>query len=130
MPGAPNPKAVLLDPVSSSDPSTGTQQQDKFQGAAIVLPRCCQRTKQTSTMNEQSDAPSDGQLQVLRELVEEGASIDGDVLEVAKDTWVVHGFVGYDGEIPMAVFDTYDGAKHVLEQVPRAPRYALPDASR
>lgn len=78
-------------------------------------------------MNDLSDAPSDGQLQVLRELVEEGASIDGDVLEVAKDTWVVHGVVGYDGEIPIAVFDTYDGAKHVLEQVPRATRYALPD---
>ena len=80
-------------------------------------------------MNELSGDPSDGQLQVLREFVEEGASIDGDVLEVARDTWVVHGFVGYDGEIPMAVFDTYDGAKHVLEQVPRATRYALPDAS-
>jgi hypothetical protein len=81
-------------------------------------------------MNELSDDPSDGQLEVLREFVEEGASIDGDVLEVAKDTWVIHGVVGYDGEIPMAVFDTYDGAKHVLEQVPRATRCALPDASR
>jgi hypothetical protein len=74
----------------------------------------------TSTMNEPYDDPSDGQLQVLREFVEEGASIDDDVLEVAKDTWVVHGVVAYDGEIPIAVFDTYDEAKHVLDQLPRA----------
>ena len=81
-------------------------------------------------MNELCDDRSDGQLQVLREFVEEGASIDGDVLEVAKDTWVVHGVVGYDGEVPIALFDTYDEAKHVLDQVPRDTRYALRDASR
>ena len=81
-------------------------------------------------MNELCDDPSDGQLEVLREFVEEGASIDGDVLEIAKDTWVVHGVVGYDGEIPIAVFDTYAEAKHILDQVPWATRYVLPDAFR
>ena len=75
-------------------------------------------------MNEQCDNHSDGQLRVLREFVEEGASIDGDVLEIATDTWVVHGVVGYDGEIPMAVFDTYNEAKHVLDQVPGTERRA------
>ena len=45
-------------------------------------------------MNELCDDPSDGQLEVLREFVEDGASIDGDVLEIVKDTWVVHGVVG------------------------------------
>ena len=69
-------------------------------------------------MNELCDHPSDGQLEVLREMMEEGASIDGDVLEIAKDTWVVHGVVGYDGEVPIALFATYDEAKHVLDQVP------------
>ena len=71
-------------------------------------------------MNEPRDDPSDGQLRVLGELVEEGASIDGDVLEIVKDTWVVHGVVGYDGEVPIALFATYDEAKHVLDQVPPA----------
>ena len=56
----------------------------------------------------------------LREFVEQGLSIDGDVLEIAKDTWAVHGVVAYDGEIPFAVFDTYDEARNVLDQVPRA----------
>ena len=69
-------------------------------------------------MNELCDDPSDGQLEVLREFVEEGASIDGDVLEIVKDTWFVHGLVGYDGEVPIALFATYDEAKHVLDQVP------------
>ena len=67
-------------------------------------------------MNEPCDTRSDDQLQFLRELLEEGASIDGDVFEIAEDTWIVHGVAGYDGEIPMAVFDTYDEAKHVLDQ--------------
>ena len=70
-------------------------------------------------MNEPCDDRSDGQLRVLREFVEEGASIDGDVLEIANDAWVVHGVVGYDGEVPIALFGTYDEAKHVLDQVPR-----------
>ena len=73
-------------------------------------------------MNEPCDNYRDGQLRVLREFVYEGASIDGDVLEIATDTWVVHGVVGYDGEIPMAVFDTYNEAKHVLDQVPATER--------
>ena len=77
-------------------------------------------------MNEPCVDHGDGQLRVLREFVDEGASIDGDVLEIAKDTWVVHGVVGYDGEIPMAVFDTYDEAKHVLDQVPGDRALMLP----
>ena len=81
-------------------------------------------------MNEPCDDRSDGQLRVLREFVEEGASIDGDVLEIVKDTWVVHGVVGYDGEVQLALFATYDEARHVLDQVPWATPYALRDAFR
>ena len=68
----------------------------------------------------------DDQLQVLREFAEDGVSIDGDVLQLTKDTWVVHGFVGYDGEIPIAVFDTYDEAKHVRDQIPRSHAIRTP----
>ena len=68
-------------------------------------------------MNKRSAASADDQLEFLRELLEEGASIDGDVFESAGDTWIVHGVAGHDGEIPMAVFATYDEAKHVLDEV-------------
>jgi hypothetical protein len=67
-------------------------------------------------MGESCDTHPDSQLQFLPELLEEGASIDGDVFEIAEDTWMVHGVAGHDGEMPMAVFDTYDEAKRVLDQ--------------
>ena len=68
-------------------------------------------------MNEPRGKHSDRQLQFLRELLTENAWIDGDVLEIAKDTWAIHGVFPYDGEVPMAVFDTYVEAKYVLDEV-------------
>ena len=67
-------------------------------------------------MNEPRGKHSDRQLQFLRELLTR-AWIDGDVLEIAKDTWAIHGVFPYDGEVPMAVFDTYVEAKYVLDEV-------------
>ena len=75
-------------------------------------------------MNEPLDMHSDRQLQFLRDLLAENASIDGDVLEIAKDTWAIHGVFPYDGEVPMAVFDTYEEAIYVLEEVRRTTRPA------
>ena len=40
-----------------------------------------------------------------------------DVLEIGNDTWAIHGVLPYDGEVPIAVFHTYDEAKHVLDDV-------------
>ena len=60
---------------------------------------------------------SERQLQFLRELLTENAWIDGDVVELAQDTWAIHGVFPYDGEVPMAVFDTYVEAKYVLDEV-------------
>ena len=73
-------------------------------------------------MNERPDRHSDRQLQFLRELLAENASIDCFVLEMAKDTWAIHGVFPYGGEVPMAVFDTYDEAMHVLDEVRGAAR--------
>jgi hypothetical protein len=70
-------------------------------------------------MNEPHEKRSDRQLQLLRELLAEHASIDCDVFAIAKDTWVIHGVFPYDGQVPMAVFDTYDEATQVLEEVRR-----------
>ena len=60
---------------------------------------------------------SERQLQFLRELLTENAWIDGDVVELAKDTWAIHGVFPYDGEVPMGVVDTYVVAKYVLDEV-------------
>lgn len=76
-------------------------------------------------MSEPRDDQPDRRLDVLRELVEENASIDGDVVEISKDAWAIHGVFPYDGEVPMAVFDTYEEAKQVLDEVRATTRPTL-----
>ena len=68
-------------------------------------------------MSEPRDKQSDEQARVLREFLEEQASIDLDVLEVGQDRWAIHGVFPYDGEAPLAVFDSYDEARSVLDEV-------------
>ena len=75
-------------------------------------------------MNESHDETSDGRLQFLRELLEENASIDGDVLEFGQGAWAIHGVFPYDGEVPMAVFATYEEATYVLDKI-RATTYPI-----
>ena len=60
------------------------------------------------------------QLEFLRELLKENASIGGDVLEIAKGTWAIHGVIPVDGEVLMAEFETYDEAILVLHELRRA----------
>ena len=61
---------------------------------------------------------SDRQLVFLRELVDENATIAGDITEVATNTWAIHGVIPVDGEVIMAEFDTYNQAKVVLDSLP------------
>jgi hypothetical protein len=72
-------------------------------------------------MKEPRDRHSEEQVEFLRAVLEEHTSIDGDVLEVGVETWAIHGVVPYDGESPLAVFDSYDEAKAVLDEVWRIP---------
>ena len=50
-------------------------------------------------MNSPRDRDPDRQLQFLRELLEEDASIDGDVLKIGIHTWAIHGDIPVDGEV-------------------------------
>ena len=68
-------------------------------------------------MNQRRDQNPDHQLRLLRDLLEGNAWIDGDILEIGHNTWAIHGVIPYDLEVLMAAFDTYDEAKHVLDQV-------------
>ena len=68
-------------------------------------------------MNDPRNARSDQQLQFLRELLAENASIDADILEIREDIWAIHSVFPYDGEVPMAMFGTYDEAAQVLGEV-------------
>jgi hypothetical protein len=66
---------------------------------------------------------TDDQLQFLRDLVEENASVSGNVLPVGDNLWAIHGFIPVDGDVLMAEFDSYDQATRTLDQLsPRSLR--------
>jgi hypothetical protein len=67
-------------------------------------------------MNDLPDNP-ERQLEFLRALLKENASIGGDVLAIAHNTWAIHGVIPVDGEVLMAEFETYDEAILVLHQL-------------
>ena len=74
-------------------------------------------------MNHPRANQPDNQLQFLHDLVEENASIAGDVVQVGDDLWAIHGFIPVDGDVLMAEFDSYDQATSTLEQLsPRSRR--------
>jgi hypothetical protein len=55
----------------------------------------------------------------LRDLIEENASIAGDVVQLADNLWAIHGFIPVDCEVLMAEFDSYDAAMITLAQLPQ-----------
>jgi hypothetical protein len=73
-------------------------------------------------VNDPRDRYADGQLQFLVVLVEENASIAGDVVQVADRLWAIHGYIPVDGDVLMAEFDNYDQATNVLGRLPRRSR--------
>jgi len=59
----------------------------------------------------------DPQLEFLEELVEEHASIAGDVVEIDAHTWAIHGFIAVDGDVIMAEYDTEAHARLALHEL-------------
>ena len=69
-------------------------------------------------MNDPND-----KLQFLRDVVEENASIAGDVLQIGDNLWAIHGYIPVDCDVLMAEFDSYDQAVNTLRQLsPRSRR--------
>ena len=59
----------------------------------------------------------DPQLVFLEEMVEEHATISGDVLEVDAHTWAIHGQIAVDGDVIMAEFESEEHARIVLGEL-------------
>ena len=59
----------------------------------------------------------DRELVFLEELVEEHATIAGDVIEIDAHTWAIHGTIAVDGEVILAEFDTEEHALTILERL-------------
>ena len=68
-------------------------------------------------MSDQGGAQPDRQLVFLRELIEEHATIAGDIIEVGTDTWAIHGSIAVDGEVLLAEYDTPGEARIALDNL-------------
>jgi hypothetical protein len=66
-----------------------------------------------------SETDADERVSFLRTLMQEDGAVDLDILKYGNDAWAIHGVFPYDGEVPMAVFDSYDEAKRALDAVCR-----------
>ena len=73
-------------------------------------------------MNDPRADQSEHQLEFLEVLVEENASIAGDVVQLTEHLWAIHGFIPVDGDVLMAEFESYEAATTVLEQLPLRTR--------
>ena len=60
---------------------------------------------------------SDPELVFLEELLEEHATIAGDIIEIDSHTWAIHGYIAVDGEVIMAEYDTEEHARIVLDEL-------------
>lgn len=58
-------------------------------------------------------------LRFIEELVDEQATVAGDVLEIDDNTWAIHGSIAMDGDVIMAEFTREEDAVEVLEELRR-----------
>jgi hypothetical protein len=65
-------------------------------------------------------------LRLLREFVDEYATISGDITRIATNTWAVHGMIPVDGDVIMAEFDTYDEARAALDSISTQASFVTP----
>ena len=59
----------------------------------------------------------DPRLLFLEELVQEQATIAGDVIELDTHTWAIHGSIAVDGDVLMAEFESEEHARIVLAEL-------------
>jgi hypothetical protein len=79
----------------------------------------CSDQRPTDMATGRGDGPSesDPQLVFLEELVEEHATIEGDVIEIDAHTWAIHGSIAVDGDVIMAEYESEEHARIVLDEL-------------
>ena len=72
-------------------------------------------------MSDRADHPPtaqpDAQLAFLEEMIEEHATVAGDVIEVDAHTWAIHGSIAVDGDVIMAEYESEEHARIVLGEL-------------
>jgi predicted acyltransferase (DUF342 family) len=76
-------------------------------------------------MNAEPDLPLVPSRTVLDEVRAENALVAGDVIEVDRHTWAVHGVIPVDGDVILAEFEAREQALDLLEQLAEAERAPL-----
>jgi hypothetical protein len=65
----------------------------------------------------EAGSDADPQLAFLEELVEEHATVAGDIIEIDAHTLAIHGSIAVDGDVIMAEYDSEEHARIVLEEL-------------
>jgi hypothetical protein len=77
-------------------------------------------------MNEtRAERPSDDP-DVIDEILEEHAQVDGDIVKIDEQTWAIHGSIPVDGEVILGEFDRRESAEIALERLSEVERGASP----
>jgi hypothetical protein len=71
-----------------------------------------------SDMTNEGDG-LDERLRFIEELVDEQATVAGDVLEIDDQTWAIHGSIAMDGDVIMAEFTREEDAVEALAALRR-----------
>jgi hypothetical protein len=71
----------------------------------------------------------DEQVRFIDELIEENATVAGDVLAIGTHTWAIHGSIPVDGDVLLAEFDELVDAQAALAQI-RPPGAEYTDMRR
>jgi hypothetical protein len=58
------------------------------------------------------DAPGD--LALTHLLRTAPADVNGDVIEISTETWAIHGYIAYDGDVLLAEYDNPNDARAAL----------------
>lgn len=61
----------------------------------------------------------DERLRFIEGLLDDEATVAGDVLEIDEHTWAIHGSIAMDGEVIMAEFTREQDAAEVLAELRR-----------
>jgi hypothetical protein len=68
-------------------------------------------------MIDESIEPTERQIGFMNQLVEQNIRVAGDVVEIAANTWAIHGVIPVDGDVIVAEFGSYDDARVALSRL-------------
>jgi hypothetical protein len=63
------------------------------------------------------EQPLEAQLEFVSDLLDHGATVDGQVIRIGTGTWAVHGRIPVDGGVIVAEFDSPEAASAAVHRL-------------